>query len=282
MNSPIISVVLPVFNCEKYIEKAITSVLEQSFLDFELIIINDGSTDSSEDKILSFTDKRIRYIKQSNKGISATLNYGISISSGRYIARMDADDICMPDRFELQLKLFDRDSTLGIVSSNVKYIDESGNSLGLSLSFTKDNLIKKAMKKGNVVFHPTVMFKKRIFESVNGYDEIIGCYFEDYLLWLEMLKITNIAVVRKPLLQYRILPNSLSRSKPVGIGEVESKVANVGGYYVKLYEDFKNALNTEKITNNRDTRIWFSQRIEDLPALPPPPLGQLDDIYSAK
>jgi glycosyltransferase involved in cell wall biosynthesis len=254
MTSPIVSVVLPVFNCEKYIEKAIVSVLEQSFSDFELIIINDGSTDSSEDKILSFTDIRIRYIKQTNKGLSATLNYGISISSGEYIARMDADDICMPSRLESQLTFFGRDSTVGIVSSNVEYIDESGRKLGLSLSFTKDKLIKKAMKKGNVIFHPTVMFKKNIFESVNGYDEVIGCYFEDYLLWLEMLKETHIAVVRKPLLQYRLLSNSLSRSKPIGIAGVERKVANAGGYYDGLYVDFKNSLNSEKATQNKNIK----------------------------
>jgi glycosyltransferase involved in cell wall biosynthesis len=248
MNKPLISVVLPVYNCEKYISAAIDSILKQTFNDFELIIINDGSSDRSEQLILSFSDVRIKYIKQENKGLAKTLNYGVSVSQGEFIARMDADDISEPFRFERQFDVFKKNPDVGIVSSNVQYINEEGSAMGFSLSYTSEMLVLKALKKGNVIFHPSVMFKKDIFELVGGYDEVIGCYFEDYLLWLEMLRKTRIAIIRKPLVRYRILPNSLSRSKPLGMNSVERKVAIAGGYYDGLYMDFKDALNTDKLS----------------------------------
>ena len=101
MNVPAVSVILPAYNCEKYIAKAIDSVLHQTFTDFELIIINDGSTDQTEKIVKSFSDPRILYqLNNTNKGLVFTLNKGIDIAKGRYIARMDGDDIAHRERFE--------------------------------------------------------------------------------------------------------------------------------------------------------------------------------------
>src|SRR5215212_8979259 len=101
--SPEISVILPVYNGEKFLGQAIESILGQSFPDFELIIVNDGSGDNSENIILSYTDKRVVYLKnQENSGLVSSLNRGVSVAKGKYIARMDADDISLPDRFKLQ------------------------------------------------------------------------------------------------------------------------------------------------------------------------------------
>ena len=99
MNVPAVSVILPAYNCEKFIGKAIQSVLQQTFTDFELIIVNDGSTDNTESIIYSFDDQRIVYLKnQHNQGLIYTLNKAITEANGKYIARMDADDICLPER----------------------------------------------------------------------------------------------------------------------------------------------------------------------------------------
>lgn len=251
MSKPLISVVLPVYNCERYIGAAIASILNQSFDDFELIIINDGSSDASDKIISSFTDSRINYIQQENKGLAKTLNNGVSVALGKYVARMDADDISEPNRFERQIEVFKKNADVGIVSSNVEYINEDGCPMGLSLSYISEGLILKALKKGNIIFHPTVMFKKDIFEQVGGYDEVIGCYFEDYLLWLEMLKLTRIATIRRPLLKYRILSSSISRNKPLGLSRVEAKVGQAGGCYPELYSDFEIALLTDSVRDNR-------------------------------
>ena len=101
--TPLISVILPVYNCEKYIRDSIQSILDQVFNDFELIIINDGSTDNTFGIIKSFSDDRIILVNQVNHGLTFSLNVGLSLAKGKYIARMDADDISLPDRFKKQV-----------------------------------------------------------------------------------------------------------------------------------------------------------------------------------
>ena len=125
MSSPMISVVMPTFNGEKFIKEAIESILNQTFNDFEFIIVNDGSIDNTEKIIQSFSDKRIVYVKkEQNSGISDTLNLGISLAKGKYIARMDDDDISIPNRFERQLEVFASDLKI-IVCGSVADIPSS-------------------------------------------------------------------------------------------------------------------------------------------------------------
>ena len=115
-NLPLITVLMPVYNGEKYLQQAIESILKQTFTDFEFLIINDGSTDNSENIILSYDDSRIRYIKnEENLRLIRTLNKGIELAKGKYIARMDCDDISLPYRFEKQLKEFQNNPHLDMV-----------------------------------------------------------------------------------------------------------------------------------------------------------------------
>src|SRR4051812_24164992 len=103
MSSPAITILLPVYNCREYLHEAIISLLSQTFTDFELLILNDGSTDDTEKVIQSFSDNRVVYIKnESNKGLIYTLNKGVTLAKGKYIARMDADDISLPKRLQKQ------------------------------------------------------------------------------------------------------------------------------------------------------------------------------------
>ena len=125
MNVPAVSVILPAYNCEKFIGKAIQSVLQQTFSDLELIIINDGSTDKTEFAILAFDDPRIIYIKnQMNKGLVFTLNRCIELAKGKYIARMDADDICLPERFAKQKTFLDQNENIAVVATTIEFINE--------------------------------------------------------------------------------------------------------------------------------------------------------------
>ncbi|NAZ91640.1 glycosyltransferase family 2 protein [Vibrio toranzoniae] len=243
----LVSIILPVYNADKYIKECISSLLNQTYSNFEIIIINDGSTDNSDVEILKFDDERIRYFPRDNHGLSKTLNFAIAKCNGEYIARMDADDVAFCDRLEEQVKVLSQD-TVGLVCSNVEYMDEYSSTLGYSLSYTNSWLFKRLMRKGNMVFHPTVMFKKSLYSRTKGYDERINAYFEDYLLWLQMIKKSDVFVIRKPLLRYRLLPNSLSRYKPEKILEVENKVSFHGGYYPDLYTDFETALKSEKVS----------------------------------
>ncbi|MFT5919102.1 MAG: glycosyltransferase involved in cell wall biosynthesis, partial [Granulosicoccus sp.] len=116
---PLVTVLLPVYNAEKFLEQAIRSVLDQTFTEFEFLIINDGSTDRSEEIIVSFNDSRIRYIKnETNLKLIKTLNKGIEFASGKYIARMDADDISLPTRFEQQVALLEKQPEIGVCGTN--------------------------------------------------------------------------------------------------------------------------------------------------------------------
>lgn len=212
MGNPLISVVLPVFNGEKYIKEAIDSILVQSFEDFELIIVNDGSTDSSEAIILNYQDRRIRYFKQENSGVGKALQYGCSVALGRYVARMDADDICFPNRFLLQKQYLETHPGTVLVSSAVQYIDASGAVTGRSFPYIFNYSICKKLNTINPVCHPAVMMRMVAYQKSIGYRDVQP--FEDHLLWISMAGLGKLHNFSFPLLQYRVLDNSVSRDIP--------------------------------------------------------------------
>lgn len=208
MDEILISVVMPVYNGEKYLKAAIDSILNQSYTNFEYIIINDGSTDSSESIILSYTDARIIYIKQVNLGIGPSLHKGCILSRGKYIARMDADDIAFNDRFDLELKYLETHHDTVLVSSAVKYINKYGDDIGRSFPYTSDYAIKKKLKSINPICHPSVMMRKNEYIKTIGYLNLQP--FEDYLLWLCLSNYGKMHNFSFPLLKYRVLVGSVS------------------------------------------------------------------------
>lgn len=211
--NPKVSVVMPVFNGEKYLSIAIKSILDQTFKDFELIIINDGSTDNSGNVINSFKDERIVYLKgDTNGGLPHSLNTGIKLAKGRYIARMDADDICEKNRLERQLNFLESNPTIGIVGSSVTMINEKGAKIKVLKRETSHINIKWSSLFSTPMFHPSVMGKTEIFKN-NLYDENFK-NSEDYELWSRLLFSTNIifANIAEPLLHYRVYPNSFTQT----------------------------------------------------------------------
>jgi glycosyltransferase involved in cell wall biosynthesis len=206
MSTPVISVILPAYNCEAFIHKAISSVLIQSFTDFELIIINDGSTDNSESIISSFTDPRIVYQKNDgNRGLIFTLNRAIDLARGKYIARMDADDICLPERLEKQKNYLDQHENITAVAATVDFINELGEKTGVwyldRITVTPEQ-IKKVMPSENCIAHPTVMIRSEILKKLKykSYQKNM----EDYDLWLRMLNRGYlIGKINESLLLYR-------------------------------------------------------------------------------
>src|ERR1700722_365222 len=126
---PRVTVLMPAYNAGKYIGEAIRSVLDQSFRDFELLIVNDGSTDNTKTVVSSFADNRIRVLEQSYKGISVALNAGLLVAKGYYIARFDADDICFPQRLSKQVNFLDANPGYILVGSDAEYIQENGEHL---------------------------------------------------------------------------------------------------------------------------------------------------------
>ena len=232
MNSPAISVVLPAYNCEKYIGEAIHSVLRQTFPDFEFIIINDGSTDKTEEIIRSFPDKRIVYQKNDrNSGLVYTLNKGVDMAKGKYIARMDGDDVCLPGRFKKQMDYLEQNSTTDVLASVVTLIDENGQLKGTWDADSKnisEKDIREQLPKDNCIAHPSVMGKAAIFKKYK-YNQTQS-QSEDYDLWLRMM--SDRIIIHKlaePLLQHRILSSSFTRTNKQNIfwkiGETQLRFA---------------------------------------------------------
>lgn len=212
MSQPLVSVILPVYNGERFLKEAIESILNQSFSNFELFIINDGSIDSSLAIINSFQDDRIIVINQQNRGLAAALNVGISKSSGKYIARMDADDISMYNRFKTQVDYLEKNTDISVLSGAVDYIDQNGKTLGRSFPVTYERIMNDMLfLVGCIVNHPAVMIRKEDLDMIGEYSELIGERFEDYQLWIRFInkgfKIKNLSEI---LLQYRMLETSIS------------------------------------------------------------------------
>lgn len=208
----LISVIMPVFNGEKHLREAIDSILLQSFKDFEFIIINDGSTDNSKIIIDSYDDERIIYVEQENQGLAKALNHGISYSNAEFIARMDADDISMPDRFMSQYLFLKSHPNISVISGSFSYIDNNGSYLGRSFAITSPFLVKKKLlNSGCIICHPSVMMRREDLHNIGGYSEIMGNRFTDYHLWVKFIKngfkIQNMSEI---LLKYRIIDTAVS------------------------------------------------------------------------
>lgn len=210
---PEISVVMPAYNADRFINEAIRSVLNQSFENFEFIIINDGSADRTKEIISSFNDKRIVYIENDrNKGLAYSFNIGIKTARGRYIARMDADDICEQERFAKQLNFLEKKLDIGILGSAAVGIDEHGKKKhALNRPLTHIG-IKWQSLFSTPVYHPTVMARSDIMKEYH-YDEHFG-NSEDYELWSRLLFTTKIkfANLKEPLIKYRIFNKSFTQT----------------------------------------------------------------------
>lgn len=209
INVPLVSIILPVFNGEEFLREAIDSILTQSFKDFELIVVDDASQDQSLKILESYRDPRLIVIKNEvNSGIVIALNKGIKASQGKYIARMDADDISIPDRLKKQIDFLESHPEIGVVGSWGEFIDEKGNSISFVAYPITDNDIKSCLLVKNCIFHPSVMMRREVIverEYKAGYK-----HAEDYWLWSELMESTKFHNIPDYLIKYRIRGNNVS------------------------------------------------------------------------
>lgn len=177
-----ISVILPVFNAQQFIEESIDSVLAQTLGDFELLIINDGATDNTKEIILSKKDKRIVYIEnERNLGLIKTLNKGLYFSKGAFIARMDADDIAYPQRLEKQLTHMENNVTVDLLGTGITMLDTLQHVI-LPYSAAQHKLY---LLSRNTIAHPTVMIRRKSIQQQYLYYDKDALYAEDYKLWID-------------------------------------------------------------------------------------------------
>ena len=185
---PAISVILPVYNAEAYVREAVESILNQTFTDFECIIINDGSTDGSGAILreLAARDARIVLVEQSNEGLVSALNKGLEMARADLIARMDADDVSMPERFALQHARMVQDPELAVLGSFMHNMDKEGNISHLVESPITPKETARCMECGCSVHHATVMMRREAVLQAGGYRKAFS-HAEDYDLWLRMI-----------------------------------------------------------------------------------------------
>ncbi len=206
---PKISVVMSVFNAEKFLREAIDSILRQTYSDFEFIIINDGSNDSSRQIMESYNDYRIKVINNDgNKGLIYSLNKGIESAKGKYIVRMDADDIAVKTRLEKQFSILENNPEIGVLSSD--YISFSHSSRKYIKSISGNSRIKSFLLFSTTVCHPTLMLRKSVLEENHLTYSSQAKHVEDYDLWTKLALITNFETIQEALLLYRDHVNQVS------------------------------------------------------------------------
>lgn len=213
-NIPTISCIMPAYNAEKYIMIAIDSILSQTFRDFELIIINDGSTDNTEKIILSYNDPRIVYIKnEHNLKLIKTLNKGIYAARGRFISRMDSDDKALPNMFKRELREFDIHPDAGIVNTLTYHMNTEGKGIRPNLQFfhTSPEVCSVVCFYSNMISHPGVMVRGDLMRKYRYNDNEAYLHFEDQELWCRMfLDGVKCYTTKERLLFYRESPTSIN------------------------------------------------------------------------
>lgn len=211
-NKPLISVVMPARNAQKYITSAIESILHQTFKRFELIIVNDSSTDKTREIIESFSkrDPRVKLIHNEKRlNIASSLNKGIQQASANIIARMDTDDIAFSNRLELQHKLISKSKNVAVVGANIMIINAAGDQTGIRKYPNSSKELKDCFFKYSPFAHPVVCFRKNMFEEVGGYDPKYSPT-EDLDLWFRLGSKYEFGSIPEILLKYRIYEKSSS------------------------------------------------------------------------
>jgi glycosyltransferase involved in cell wall biosynthesis len=226
-----VTVLMPVYNGEKYLIEAIDSVLEQSFTNFELLIVNDGSTDKTEEILRSYKDERLRYINQANAGVSAALNTGLKQARGNYIARFDADDVCYPKRLELQFSFMETYPDFIMIGSDADYMSEEGEFL-----FTYKNTgysneeINEHLEVYCPFIHSSVFYVKQAVLDCGLYN-VNAHSFEDYFLWIHLIKLGKVCNFKEPLIKVRFNASSVTvdeKDREAVFVEIKKKALKTG------------------------------------------------------
>ncbi len=210
---PKVSVVIPAYNAMTYLPETVESVLRQTFTDFEVLIVNDGSSDHIVQWVSELEDPRVKFISQENQGVSMARNTGIVQAQGEYIAFLDADDLWEPTKLEKQVRCLDEKQTVGLVYTWTLLVDKENNPTGrIFASHIEGNVGHKLLENDPISSGSSPMVRRSCFDSVGLFDRNLA-YAPDLDMWVRIAMRYPIAVVKEPLLRYRQLPNSFSRNR---------------------------------------------------------------------
>lgn len=266
--SPFVTVLMPVYNGEKYLRQAIDSILAQSYGDFEFLIINDGSIDQSIEIVASYNDPRIRLVNnEENLGLIATLNKGLDLAKGKYLARMDCDDISLPERLAEQVKFMEQNETISVCGTWVEmFKDNIMKSQILKLPIHPDELRFHVMFKCALI-HPSVIIRLEDFRKHKFYYNDEYAYAEDFELWNRSSNLLSLANIPKVLLRYRLSPEGISRKhykvQKVHSNKVRKKIYHSLG--LKVGEEFDDVynINIENLRKMHSNLLLVKNRLEE-------------------
>ena len=256
---------MSVYNGEKYLREAIDSILNQTFTNFEFIIIDDASTDDSNAIIKKYTDKRIKLVENpQNMGLTKSLNRGLKISLGKYIARLDSDDLAFPNRLKEQYEFMEKNPHIFIAGSFMKIIDESGNLISINKIYTSPNIIKLLFLFKNPLLHSSIIIRHFKLKNLNFYNENYP-YAQDLELYSRAIrKNYSLAVIPKILVSSRIHDDTISKNfKSNNLQRNARKeicLNNISKYIVLSSENKKNlqkALWEENICSFKNLLITY-------------------------
>ena len=227
-----ISVILPVYNGEDHLTVCIESVLAQTFQDFEFIIVNDASTDGTSQILNKFAsiDKRIKIINNKvNQKQTASANTAIKNSKGKYLARMDADDVALPSRFEKQINVLEDNPDIGAIGSSVDLINSEGEILRQWNTHPEPDFLKWFLMFGASLPHSSVMMRRKIIEEVGGYKSVEA---EDYDLWSRVSRVAKVANISEVLQQKRLWEGQLGKKVPIETIDCSLKIMQSNMHYL--------------------------------------------------
>ncbi len=254
-SNPSISVIMPIYNAEEYLKESIESILSQSFKDFEFVIVNDGSVDSSKTIVESFDDDRIRFIDRHHEGFAKTLNAAIKASKGRYLARIDSDDFAEVDRLKLQFEFMEQNPDVGILGAQGVLVDPEGKVVGDLKRPVSQDCLSKYIEYACPVIHSTYFVRKEVYEALEGYRDIPPVEDYDLLFRASELgyKIQNLP---DQLVQYRINPTGMTLKNLQRSIYFTLKVQKMHRLRTNNQADDSAILN-ELQNYNRDVGGWF-------------------------
>lgn len=210
---PKVSVIIPAYNAITYLPETLENLLNQTYDDFEAIVINDGSTDGTFEWVSQIKDARVRSISQANQGLAGARNTGINNAKGEYIAFIDADDLWEPSKLEKQVKILDEHPQVGLVYTWVAYINEKSEPTGRVFQNQAEGYVWKELTQHNIVECGSVaMVRRDCFDSVGLFDRNLGSYVEDWDMWLRIAPNYEFKVIKEPLVYYRQLATGTSKN----------------------------------------------------------------------
>ncbi len=218
MKEKLVSIVLPTFNSSKHIRESIDSVIAQTYKNWELIIIDGHSCDGTIEIINDYikSDKRISLYYDEGGGLGAALKLACTFVKGNYIARLDADDIALPDRIQKEMEYLEKHPNVAVVSCSADFISEDGVSIGYFFPFTWS--FQVLMQKRNSIIHSGVLMRKEIYEKSGGYSAVKSS--EDFLLWCRMRRYGAVHIIEYPYVKYRFSDGALTGNIPENIGSI--------------------------------------------------------------